>query len=60
MIDLDIYRPNQYVEEFLESLRVRLKKDYAPIKVYISTASHDNHWIQNLYTFYNEKEEKDG
>ena len=49
MIDLDIYRPNQFVEEFLKSLKVRLKKDYSHIKVYVSTASHDNYWLKKLY-----------
>ncbi len=50
MIDLDIYYPNQRVEEFLKSLKIKLIKDYHPIKVYISTTNPYNHW---LYKFYN-------
>jgi len=56
MIDLDIYRPNQVVEEFLQSLKVKLNKDYPTTKVYISTASPYNNWLQKLYTFYNNTE----
>lgn len=60
MIDLDIYRPNQVVEEFLQSLKVRLNKDYSPIKVYISTASPYKHWLEKLYNFYNSTELMEG
>lgn len=56
MIDLDVYYPNEAVEEFLESLKVKLKKDHPSIKVYISTASPYNNWLQKLYNFYNNTE----
>lgn len=56
MIDLDIYYPNQTVEDFLDSLKPKFIKDFSPIKVYISTASPYNHWLQKLYTFYNNTE----
>ena len=56
MIDLDIYRPNREVEGFLEYLKVKLKKDYPPIKVYISTANPYNSWLQKLYNIYNSTE----
>lgn len=56
MIDLDIYRPNKEVEEFLQSLKVRFKKDYSPIKVYISTANTSTPWLEKLYNFYNNTE----
>lgn len=53
MIDLDIYYPNQVIEDFLESLKVRLKKYHPSIKVYISTVSSYDNWSQKLYIFYN-------
>lgn len=53
MFDRDIYYTNQNIEDFLESLHVKRSKDYSPIKVYISTASPHNHWLQKLYNFYN-------
>lgn len=49
MIDLDIYYSNKTVEEFLESLKAKLSKDYSPIKVYISTANPYNHWLYKFY-----------
>lgn len=56
MIDRDIYYPNEIVEEFLESLKVKLKKDNHSIKVYISTANPYNSWLQKLYNIYNNTE----
>ena len=56
MIDLDIYRPNQVVEEFLQSLKVRLNKDYHTTKIYISTANPYTSWLEKLYNFYNNTE----
>lgn len=56
MIDLDIYRPNREVEGFLEYLKVKLKKDYPSIKVYISTLNPYNSWLQKLYSIYNNTE----
>jgi hypothetical protein len=58
MIDLDIYCSNPYVEKFLESLKLKLTKDYHSINVYISTANPYNSWSQKLYNFYNKKEEQ--
>ena len=49
MIDFDIYHTNHVVESFLESLKVKLNKDYTAIKVYISTANSNNNWLENLY-----------
>lgn len=57
MIDIDIYNCKSAVEEFLESLKLKISKDCSPIKVYISTANPYNHW---LYNFYNKKEEQNG
>lgn len=56
MIDLDIYCPNREVEEFLEYFKVKLKKDYHSIKVYISTSNPYNSWLQKLYNIYNNTE----
>lgn len=56
MIDLDIYCPNRAVEDFLESFKVKLSKDYSPIKVYISTTNPYNSWLQKLYDIYNNTE----
>lgn len=56
MIDFDIYRPNREVEEFLEYLKVKLKNNNPSIKVYISTSSPYNNWLQKLYNFYNNTE----
>jgi hypothetical protein len=56
MIDRDIYYPNKAVEEFLESLKVKLKKDNPSIKVYISTSNQYNSWLQKLYNIYNNTE----
>ena len=56
MIDRDLYCTNQLVEEFLESLKVKFKKDYPSTKIYISTASQDNYWFKKLYSFYNNTE----
>ena len=56
MIDRDLYCTNQLVEEFLESLKVKLKKDNPSIKVYISTANPYNSWLQKLYNIYNNTE----
>lgn len=56
MFDRDIYYTNQNVEDFLESFRVKLGKDYSPIKVYISTVSPHNSWLQKQYVFYNNTE----
>ena len=58
MIDIDIYHDNHVVEEFLQSLKLKINRDcHNTIKVYISTANPYNHWLQKLYSFYNEKEE---
>jgi hypothetical protein len=56
MIDLDIYCPNPYVEKFLESLKIKLIKDYSPINVYISTTNPYKHWSQKLYNIYDHTE----
>ena len=56
MIDFDIYNGKLAVEEFLESLKLKLTKDHSHIKVYISTANPYNHWLQKLYNFYNNTE----
>ena len=56
MIDLDMYNGKPEVEEFLESLKLKLRKDYSPIKVYISTANPYEHWLQKLYNIYNNTE----
>jgi hypothetical protein len=56
MVDRDIYYPNKTVEEILESLNVKLKKDNPSIKVYISTANPYNSWLQKLYNIYNNTE----
>jgi hypothetical protein len=53
VIDIDLYNTNQSVEELLESLKLNLRKDYSPIKVYVSTASPYEHWLQKLYNIYN-------
>lgn len=60
MIDIDMYNGKPAVEEFLESFKLKLRKDYPPIKVYISTANPYNSWSQKLYNFYNKKEEQNG
>ena len=49
MIDLDIYRTNPWVEEFLQSLKVGLNKDCHTIKVYISMANPSTSWLEKLY-----------
>ena len=49
MIDLDICYPNSHVEKFLETLKLKLKKDHPNIKVYISTASPYDHWLKTFY-----------
>lgn len=46
MIDLNIYYPNKAVEEFLETLKVKLNKTCPIIKVYISTTSPYDHWLK--------------
>lgn len=51
MIDLDIYLYSPVVEEILH--KVNVNKHYPPVKIYISTASQGNYWLQKLYTFYN-------
>ena len=56
MIDLDIYIQNPEVENFLEQLKSGFKKDNHTIKIYISTASQNDNWLQKLYTIYNEDE----
>jgi len=56
MIDLDIYYPNASVEKFLELPKLKLTRDYSPIKVYISTANPYNSWLQKLYNIYNNTE----
>jgi hypothetical protein len=56
MIDRDIYYPNEIVEEFLELLKVKLKKNNPSIKVYISTTNPYNSWLQKLYNIYNNTE----
>lgn len=56
MIDLDVYAPNPVVEKFLQSLKVRLNKDYPTTTVYISTASQDNYWLRELYNKFNNTE----
>lgn len=56
MIDRDVYYTNRSVEDFLESLKTKLSKDYSPIKVYISTANPYNSWLQKLYNIYNNTE----
>jgi hypothetical protein len=48
MIDRDMYYPNEFVEEFLESLKSKLKKDHSPIIVYISTSNPYDHWLKKL------------
>ena len=53
MIDFDIYIPNPAVEKFLEQFKARLKKNCPTTKVYISTASHNDYWLQKLYSIYN-------
>lgn len=53
MIDLDIYCTNQAVEEFLQSLKLKLNRDYPSTKIYISTVNPHNYWLKNLYNFYN-------
>ena len=60
MIDLDLYYPNERVEKFLDSLKVKLKKDYPTIKVYISSAGLNNHWLRKIYNFYNKEEVTNG
>lgn len=56
MIDKDIYFTNPYVEELLKQFKAKVKKDYCPIKIYISTASQDNYLFKKLYSFYNNTE----
>lgn len=56
MIDRDVYIPNRTVENFLESLKAKLSKEYSPVKVYISTANPYNHWLRNVYNIYNNTE----
>lgn len=53
MMDVDVYWPNEVVEEFLQSLKIKLRKNYEPIKVYISTASHRDSFY---YKFFNNTE----
>lgn len=60
MIDVDICHNEPVIEEFLKSLKVKFRKDYSPIKIYISTANPYNHWSQKLYNFYDKKEEQNG
>jgi hypothetical protein len=55
MIDLDIYRPNLAVEEFLSSLKVRIGKDHPTTTVYISTTNPYRHWIYNNTELMEEK-----
>lgn len=59
MIDFDIYVPSPRVENLLQSLKIRLGKDYPTTKVWISTANPYNPWLEKLYNFYNKKEEQD-
>ena len=49
MIDFDIYVPSQRVENLMQSLRMRIGKDYHTTKVYISTASHNDNWIRKMF-----------
>lgn len=53
MIDLDIYLYSPVAEEILQSFKANVNKHYHPIKIYISTASHGDDWLQKLYIFYN-------
>jgi hypothetical protein len=59
MIDLDIYHTNETVENFLQSLKLNLNKDYPTTKVYISTANPNNNWLQKQYIIYNEVDKYD-
>lgn len=56
MIDSDVYCPNRTTEWVLGSLKLKLTKDYSPIKVYISTVNPYNSWLQKLYNIYNNTE----
>ena len=58
MIDFDVYCPSPRVENLLQSLRIRLNKDFPTTKVYISTANPYNNWLEKLYNFYYKKEEE--
>ena len=60
MIDLDLYYSNERVEKFLDLLKVKRNKDYPSIKVYISSANTDLHWLQKIYDFYNKEEVTNG
>lgn len=60
MVDLDLYCPNERVEKFLESLKIKPNKNYHSIKVYISSANPDSHWLQKIYNFYNKEEVTNG
>ena len=60
MIDLDLYKQNSAVEEFVEILKRKLIKDHLTIPVYISTANPYNHWSQKLYNLHDKKEEQNG
>ena len=58
MIDIDVYCTNPIVEEFLQSLKVGLNKDYPATNVYISTASPYKHWLFNSTKLMEETEWK--
>ena len=60
MMDWDLYYPNEYVEKFLDSLKVKLKKEYPAIRVYISSVGMNDHWLQKIYNFYNKEEVTNG
>ena len=49
MMDPDVYWPNEVAEEFLQLLKIKLRKDYEPIKVYISTANPCNSFYAKFF-----------
>ena len=49
MIDMDICLPSRFDEEFLQSLRTKLKKDCEPTKIYISTANPCNSFYAKFF-----------
>lgn len=60
MIDLDIYCPNERTERLLQLLKTQLNKNYPTTKVYMSSVGMNDHWLQQIYNFYNKEEVTNG
>ena len=49
MIDFDVHQPSRFSEDFLCSMQLKLRKDYEPIKVYISTSNPHNSFYDKFF-----------